>query len=74
MDMMMMMMMSKSLNLIGCHGNIKGKFWKNYSKIFSSEAIRGMKLKLSIYVHEISLYMNYVFYCRCPCGFVAMAT
>ena len=39
--------LSKSLNLIGCHGNIKGKFSKNYSKTFSSEAIRGMKLNLA---------------------------
>ena len=71
------MNLSKSLNLIGCHGNIKGKFSKNYSKIFSSEAIRVMKLKLSIHVHDISLYINCVyvsvffFYCRCSCGFVA---
>ena len=41
--------LSKSLNLIGCHGNIKGKFSKKYSKIFSSE---GMKLKLCIHVHD----------------------
>ena len=45
-----------------CHGYIKFKFSKNYSKIFSSEAIRGMKLKLSIHVHDISLYINYVFF------------
>ena len=25
-------------------------------------------------VHNISLYKNYVFYCRCTCTFVAMAT
>ena len=53
--------MSRLLDLNGCHGNIKGKFSKNYSKIFSSEAIRGMKLKLSIHVHDISLYINCVF-------------
>ena len=41
--------------------NIKGKLSKTYSKIFSSEAVRGMKLKLCIYVHDISLYINYVF-------------
>ena len=52
----------------------KGKFSKKKSKIFSSEAIRGMKLKLSIHVYDISLYINCVFYCCCPCGFVAMAT
>ena len=55
-------------------GNIKGKYSKNYSKVFSSEVIRGMKLKLSIHVHDISLYINCGFYCRCPCGFVAMAS
>ena len=36
--------LSKPLNLIGCHGNRKAKFEKTYSKIFSSEAIRGIKL------------------------------
>ena len=46
---------SKSPNLIGCHGNIKGKFPKKYSKIFSSEAVMGMKLKLCIHVHDVSL-------------------
>ena len=61
---------SNSLNLIGCHGNIKGKFSKKYSKIFSSEAVMGMKLKLCIHVHDISLYINYVFYCHCPCAFL----
>ena len=52
------------VQIAGCewsHGNIKGKFSKNYSKIFSSEAIRGMKLKLCIHVHDISLYINCVF-------------
>ena len=48
-------------------------FRKKYSKVFS-EAIRGMKLKLCINVHDISLYINYIFYCCCPCAFVAMAT
>ena len=67
--------LSKSLILIGCHGNRKAKFSKiKYSKIFFSEAIRGMKLKLCINVHDISLYINYIFYCRCPSAFVAMAT
>ena len=51
----------KTLNLIGCHGNIKGKFSKKYSEIFSSEAVRGMKLKLCIHVYDISLYINCVF-------------
>ena len=49
-------------------------FQKKYSKLFFSEAIRGVKLKLCLNVHEISLYINYIFYCRCPCAFIAMAT
>ena len=70
--------MSKSLDLDGCHGNIKGKFSKNYSKLFSSEAIRGMKLKLSIHVHDISLYINCVFTVllyngeRCKLAFISV--
>ena len=36
-------------------------FEKKYSKIYFSEAIRGMKLKLCIHVHDISLYINYIF-------------
>ena len=74
--------LSRSLILIGCHGNRKMvamaterlHFRKKYSKIFFSEAIRGMKLKLCINVHDISLYINCIFYCCCPCAFVAMAT
>ena len=57
------MNVSNLLNLIGCHGNQNIKIAKTYSKIFS-EAVRGMKLKLSINVHydKISLYKNnYVF-------------
>ena len=46
---------------------------KQNSKIFFSEAISGMKLKLCINIHDISLYINFIFYCRCPCAFVAMA-
>ena len=34
----------------------------------------GVKLKLCICVHVISLYINYVLYCCCPCAFVAIAT
>ena len=49
-------------------------FRKKYSNIFSSEAVREMKLKLCIHVHDISLYINSVFYYCCPCAFVAMAT
>ena len=61
--------LSKSLNVIGCHGNIKGKFSKKYSKIFSSEAIRGMKLKVSIRVDGISLNINCVFLLSLPMWF-----
>ena len=53
--------LSKSLILIGCHGNRKAKFSKKYSKIFFSKAIRGMKLKLCINVHDISLYIKCIF-------------
>ena len=57
------------------HGNRKVKFSKKKKKkIFFSKSIMGMKLKLCINIHDISLYINYIFYCRCPCAFVAMAT
>ena len=36
-------------------------FRNKYSKIFFSEAIRGMKLKLCINVYDISLYINCFF-------------
>ena len=49
-------------------------FQNKYSKIFFSEAIRGMKLKLCINIYDISLLINYVFYCCCSCVLVAMAT
>ena len=65
---------TKSLILIGCHGNRKVKFSKKYSKIFFSEVIKGINLKLYINVCVIILYITYVFYCCCACGFVAMAT
>ena len=65
--------LSKLLILIGCHGNQNVKFSKKYSKIFFSEVIRGMKLKLCINVCYIRC-INCVFYCCCACGFVAMAT
>ena len=61
--------LSKSLNLI-----VAKDFSKKYSKIFSSEAVRGMKLKLCMHVHDISLYINCLFYCHSPCAFIAMAT
>ena len=53
--------LSKPLYLIGCNSNLNKKFAKNYSKIFSSEAIRGMKLKFCRNDHNISLYKNYIF-------------
>ena len=67
--------LSTWLILIGCHGNRNFNFSKKkkYSKIFFSEVIRGMKLKLCINVCVIMLYINYVFYCCCACGFIAMA-
>ena len=49
-------------------------FRNRYSKIFFSEVIRGMKLKLCINVCVFILYINYVFYCCSACGLVAMAT
>ena len=66
--------LSKPLYLIGCHGNRNAKSAKKYSKIFSSEAIRGLKLKFCRNDHNISLYKNYVFYCRCSYAFVAITT
>ena len=35
-------------------GNIKGKFSKKYSKIFSSEIVMGIKLKLCIHVMTLT--------------------
>ena len=67
-------LLSKSLNSFGCYSNVKGKFSKKYSKIFFSEAVRWMKLKLCIHAYDISLYGVCVFYCPCPTSLVAMAT
>ena len=55
--------LSKSLNLIGWHGNRNTKFSQKYSKIFLEflEAIRGMKLKLCRNVYNISPYENFFF-------------
>ena len=47
-------------------------FRKQYSKIFFSEVIRGVKVELCVNVCVILLYIS--FYCCCACGFVAMAT
>ena len=68
-------LLSKSLYSFGCFSNVKGKFSKKkYSKIFFSEAVRRMKLKLCIHAYDISLYKVCVFYCPCPTTLVAMAT
>ena len=53
----------KPLNLIDCLGNQKAKFAKNIkksTKIISSEAIWGIKLKPGRNVHSISLYKHIV--------------
>ena len=67
-------LLSKSLYSFACYSNVKGKFSKKYSKIFFSEAVRQMKLKLRIHAYDISLYKVCVFYCPCPTTLVAMAT
>ena len=64
----------KPLNSIGCHGNRKAKFVNKFSKIVSSEAIRGMKLKLCRNVHSISFNKSGISCWYCSCAFVAMAT
>ena len=66
--------LSKSLNLIGHHATKMVNFRKNIQKSSLQKSVRGMKLKICNHVHDISLYINYVFYCHCPCAFVAMAT
>ena len=50
--------LTKPLNLIVCHGNRKAKFANKFSKLISSDAIRGMKPKLCRNVHNISLYKS----------------
>ena len=52
----------KSLNLIACRGDMKGKFSINFRKIFFLETIRGMKLKPGKHAQYISLYINYVLF------------
>ena len=59
-------LLSKSLYLFGCYSNVKGKFWKKYSKIFFSEAVRRMRLKLCIHASDISLYKVCVFIVLVP--------
>ena len=53
--------LSNPLNLICCHGNQKAKFAKEKFKIISSEALKGMKLKLCRTVHNICLHKPWVF-------------
>ena len=42
-------LLSKLANLIGCQRDTKGQFSEKCLKIFFSETIRGMKLKLGIH-------------------------
>ena len=61
--------------LVGGHGNRKAKFLKKkkkkkkkkHSKIYFLEAIRGMKLKLCIHVHDNSLCINCVLFVLSIC-------
>ena len=59
--------LSKPLNLIGCHSNQKAKVVKIHETIISSEAIRGMKLKLCRNVHNICLYKSLLPLLMCFC-------
>ena len=52
---------------------MKGKFSK-FKKIFFSETISGMKLKLGIHAFDISLYINWVFSFRSVRILVALTT
>ena len=52
---------AKPLNLISFHCNRNIIFVKNYSRIISSGAIRGMKLKFFRNVHNMCLHKIYVF-------------
>ena len=54
--------LSKPLNLIGCHGNHNAKFAKQSTKIISSEALRGMKMKFCSNAHNISFNKKCVFF------------
>ena len=52
----------------------KGSIFEKCLKIFFSETIRRMKLKLSIHAKDISLYKSCVFYSVRIRNLVAMAT
>ena len=56
------LILTKPLNLSGCHGNQNDKFAKIYSKIISSEAMRQKKLKLCRHFHNIKLCISVCFY------------
>ena len=60
--------LSKPLTLLVA--NRKAKLKNVYTKIFFSEAIRGVKLKLCKNVHDTGLYI-FFFYYRCSCAFLA---
>ena len=68
-------MVSKSLILIGCHGNRNVKFSK---KIFENLLLRSHKGEEAETLHKCLCYYPLhkfmFFYCCCACGFVAMAT
>ena len=66
--------LSKSLILIGCRGNRKVKFLKKIFKNLLLRSHKGDEAELCMNVHEIRLFINYIFYCCCSCSFVAMAT
>ena len=69
-----MRFVSKSVYLIGCRRGKKGQFSLKCFKIFFSETIKGMKLKLVIHAEDISLYKSCVFYSGRIRNLVAMAT
>ena len=54
-------LLAKSVNLIGCRRGKKGQFSQKCLKIFFSETVRRMKLKLGIHAKDISLYKSCVF-------------
>ena len=54
------MNLSKSLNLIGCQGDMKGKFAENFQPE-NIETLSWMKKKLNIHVFATSLYIKCAF-------------
>ena len=47
---------------------------KNIKNIISTEAVKGIKLKLYRNVHNFSLYKNNIFFCHRSYAFFAMET